>query len=150
MFSPRTKMLLIPLAILSVVGSSVTGLLTVSREIENRADVVSINIDVYWDITATQVVESIDWGELKPGGNKTITFYVKNTGGYTITGSFNTTSWEPPFAADFISLSWDFGDWPLLPDRVRTTHLTIHVDPTIENVTNFYFTLIVTGTQFVA
>ena len=149
MLSVRTKMVLIPLAILSMMGSSVMGLLTYSKDIENQAEVVAIGLDVYWDITAVNAVNNINWGELRPGENKTITIYVKNTGGYKITGSFDTMNWEPPFAADYISLSWDFGTWPLLPDRIRTTDLTIHVDSAIENVTNFYFTLVVTGTQYV-
>jgi len=111
---------------------------------------VTIEIGVFWDITATQKVDSIDWGSLQPGENKTVTIYVKNTGGGPITGSFNTADWVPVLAANYISLKWDFGLTPLEPGRVRETHFTIMVSKDIRDVTTFYFTIIVTGTQYIS
>jgi len=146
--SPKFKMLSIPLIILAAASGSVGALLTATQQIANRAEMVTVGIGVYWDITCTQKIESIDWGTLNPGQNKTITIYVKNEGGAPITGSFNTTNWVPPLAANYISLTWDFGVTPVEPGRVRETHLTIMVVRDIHDVTTFYFTIIVTGTQY--
>ena len=129
--------------------SGVAGLLTVTFQIENQARMVTIDVGVYWDITVTRVCDSIDWGTLEPGENKTIVVYVKNTGGDSITGSFAVQDWDPPEAANFVSLGWNFGENPLSPGRVRRTKLTLRVSPAIENITSFYFTIIVTGTQYI-
>lgn len=146
-FSPRTKMALIPALLVTLMVGGVGGLLTATFEIENQARMVTIGIEAYWDVTATKLCESIDWGSLRPGEAKTVTIYVKNTGDDPITGSFTLMNWDPPEAADFISLEWDFGNVPLRPQRIRTTHFTLTVSPSIQNITNFYFVIQVTGTQ---
>ena len=148
--SPRVKMALIPAVITSILVSAVAGLATVTYQIENFAKMTTIDIEVYWDITALKPCTSIDWGTLKPAENKTITLYVKNTGNNDITGSMAVTDWEPLEAADFITLGWDFGVNPLKPNRTRTTHFTLRVSPAIENITHFYFNIVVTGTEYVA
>lgn len=145
----NAKMLLIPVLILSLMSFGVAGLLTVTFQIENFATMTTLGVEVYWDLTATRICNSIDWGELKPGENKTITLYVKNTGGNDITGSMTTTDWEPLEAAKFITLEWDFGVNPLKPDRIRTTRFTLRVSPAIENITHFYFNILVTGTEYI-
>ena len=142
-------MALIPTILLGLMTSGVAGLLTVTFQIENQARMVAIDVGVYWDITATRVCDSIDWSTLEPGENKTIVVYVKNTGGDSITGSFGVQDWDPPLAADFISLEWNFGENPLLPGRVRRTEFTLRVSPDIHDITNFYFTIVVTGTQHI-
>ena len=149
MLSPKAKMVAIPLVILALATGSVGGLLMGTQQIANRAEMVTIDIGVFWDVTCTQKCDFIDWGSLNPGENKTITVWVKNTGGGPITGSFNTSQWVPPLAGDYISLAWDFGDRPLEPGRVRETHLTIMVARDIHDVEEFYFLITVTGTQYI-
>ena len=140
-------MALIPVLIVSLMTGGVGGLLTSSYEIENQARLVVIGIAVYRDITATKPCESIDWGALRPGESKTVIVYVKNTGDDPITGSFITKNWDPLEAGSFISLAWDFGEEPLLPGRIRTTAFTLTVSADIHDITNFHFTIVVTGTQ---
>ena len=147
MLSHKAQMALIPTIVLGLMASGVAGLLTVTFQIENQATLVAIDIGVYWDLTAVKICDKIDWGTLEPGENKTILVYVKNTGGGAITGSFAVQDWDPPLAADFIVLEWNFGDGPLLSGRVRRTEFTLRVSPAIENITNFYFKIVVTGTQ---
>jgi len=149
MISPKAKMLLIPMVLLVAATGSVGALLTATQQIANQAEMVTVGIGVYWDVTCTQKCESIDWGTLNPGQNKTITIYVKNEGGAPITGSFNTSSWVPPLAEQYISLNWNFGTAPLEPGRVRTTQLTLMVARDIHDVTTFYFVITVTGTQYI-
>lgn len=120
-----------------------------TREIPSRADMATVDIDVFWDVTGTEKIESIDWGSLWPGENKTVTVYVKNTGGGPITGSFNTSQWVPPLASNYISLTWDFGDQPLNPGRIRETHFTLTVAKDIHDVETFYFIITVTGIQHI-
>jgi len=140
-------MALIPAILLTLMSGGVGGLLTASFQIENQAKLVTIGIEAYWDLTATRICDSIDWGVLRPGESKTVTVYIKNTGDDPIAGSFTVTNWEPLAAANYITLSWNFGSAPLLPTRMRKTNFTLTVSPSIQGITNFYFTIIVTGTQ---
>ena len=146
-FSPGAKMVLIPTLLLTLMVSGVGGLLTATFQIENQARMVTIGIAVYWDVTATRLCESIDWGSLRPGESRTVTVYVKNTGDDPIAGSFTLMNWDPPEVANFLSLEWDFGGEPLLPGRIRTTHFTLTVSPDIQSIKNFYFIIEVKGTQ---
>jgi len=108
---------------------------------------VTIGVATYWDLTATRLCKSIDWGSLSPGETRTVVVYVKNTGHGPITGSFTLMSWDPPEAEDFLPLEWNFGDQPLLPGRIRPTHFTLKVSPNIRNITSFFFIIQVIGTQ---
>lgn len=147
--SERAKLILIVAVAVVVEAAGVGALMTAITQIENQARMATIGIEVYWDVTGSQVCDYIDWGELTPGGNKTITVYVKNPGSLAITGSFNTSSWDPVETDTYITLSWDFGSLPLLPGRVRTTKLTLDVSPTIHDIESFYFVITVIGTEYV-
>lgn len=140
-------MVLIPTLLLTLMSGGVGALLTATFQIENQAKLVTVGIAVYWDLTATKICEKIDWGTLSPGESKTITVYVKNIGDNPITGSFTLKDWDPLAAANFITLEWDFGSAPLLPGRIRRTRFTLTVSANIQNITNFYFIIVVTGTQ---
>jgi len=124
--------------------------LSATLEIENEARMITIGVGAYWDITTTKVCDIIDWGSLSPGQSKTITVYLKNTGKAPITGSFNLRGWNPPEAANYLSLEWDFGGGPLLPSRIRKISFTLTVSPDIHDITDFRFTIVVTGTQYAA
>lgn len=145
----KARMILIPILILSLMSFGVVGLLTVTFQIENFATMVAIDIGVYWDVTTTKVCDSINWETLEPGENKTITVYVKNTGGDSITGSFTVQDFDPLLASAYISLEWNFGNEPLLPGRVRRTKFTLRVSKDIHDIENFYFKIVVTGTQYI-
>jgi hypothetical protein len=147
---PKVKMVLILLGVLGCTVVSVGALLIATQRIVNVAQMVTIDIGVFWDVTCTQKCDKIDWGTLMPGQNKTVTVYVKNTGGGPITGSFNMSDWVPPLAANYISLTWNFGDKPLDAGRVRKTDFTLIVSRDIHDVTTFYFTITVIGTQYIS
>jgi len=150
MLSPTQKMVLIPVVLASLMAGGVEGVLTATWQIENQARMVTIGVEAYWDITATMICDKIDWGSLKPGESKTITVYIKNTGGDSITGTLSTSSFDPPAAANYLTLTWDFGSTPLLASRVRETHFTLKVSPSITGITTFAFLIIVTATQYVS
>jgi len=149
MLSARQKMALIPALLTTLMTGGVSGIMTATWQIENQARMVVIGCECYWDVTATMKVDVIDWGTLYPGQSKSVTIYIKNTGSDSFTGSFNTSNWEPPAAANFISLKWDFGDRPLLPGRIRETHFTLTVSSSIHDITAFAFWITVTATQYV-
>jgi len=145
MVSQTVKMFATLTVLVGLATTFVWGVITTTEIIQNQATLATIDIDVYWDVTCTQKCMAIDWGTLEPGGNKTVGIYVKNTGGAPITGSFNVSNWVPAHAAQYMTLNWTFGETVLLPGRVRATDFTLTVDRSIEDVTNFYFTITVVG-----
>lgn len=153
MSAVNIKKLLIPTGILGVLSLIIAGIVMLAQMtgvymIESFAGVQTPpEIGVYLDITGLEEILEIRWGELKPGGMRTLIVYVKNKGNSAFTASLSTVDWNPPEAGDFITLDWDFGSSPLKTGRIRTTRLTLRVDLDITGVTNFNFTIIITGTE---
>lgn len=144
------RVFLISVVLLGLTVGIVGAILIATQSINNTVRMATVGIGVYWDVTSTQKCTSIDWGTLSPGQNKTVTVYVKNEGESPITGSFNTSDWNPPEASNYITLQWDFGGSPLQPGRVRETHFTLIVSQNITGIETFYFTITVIGTQYVS
>jgi len=119
--------------------------MTAIYQIENVATLVTIGVEVYWDVTATMKCDKIDWGTLRPGDTKTTTVYIKNMKTAPFTASFVTSKWDPPAAVNYISVAWDFGSSLLLPGRIRETHFTLTVAPNIVGITAFAFLMNVTA-----
>lgn len=113
--------------------------------IRNIAIITSVEFEVTWDITGTKPCSEINWGTLTPGSNKNITLYIRNAGN-RMTGSFNTSNWFPTNASNYITLTWNFGEAPLYPNRIRTTIFTLSISPSIQNITDFSFNILITGT----
>lgn len=154
--SKINKNLLIPVGVLGVLSLVITGIITMTQmtgvyTIGSSADLQTPpEIGVYWDITTLDTVTHINWGVLNVSTvevSKTVTVYVKNKGNIDFTGSLSTDNWNPSGANDFITLDWDFGSNPLKVGRVRTTQFTLRVSPEITGITDFNFTIIITGTE---
>lgn len=150
------KNLLIPVGILGVLSLVVTGIITMTQmtstyTIGSSASVLAPpEIGVYWDITTLDDVTHINWGVINISTvevSKTVTVYIKNKGNTDFTGSVSTEDWSPSGANNFITLDWDFGSNPLKVGRIRTTQFTLRVSPDITGITDFNFTIIITGTE---
>jgi len=141
-------LILVPLMLAAAMGTGIVtvGLLTGIWQIENQAAIVTIGLEAYWDVTATMKCDRINWGVLYPGQSKITTVYIKNTATAPFTASMLTWNWDPPAAANYISVQWDFGSGLLLPGRIRETHFNLTVAQTITGITSFAFVINVTAT----
>lgn len=139
----------IPLVILAVMAGSVGALLTSTQIINNRAAMATVEIGVFRDITCTQICYFLDWGILRPGENKTVLLYIKNIGGAPISGSIETSEWAPPETANFLNLTWNFGERILDPGRVRPTNFTLSVAKNIWGIEQIAFLITVIGTEHI-
>lgn len=146
---PNLKTVATFILLLCLTIALVRAVLVATHKITNAAQIATIGLGVYWDVTCTKKCDFIDWGTLMPGESKTVTVYVRNEGGIPITGSFSLSDWVPPEAANYITLQWDFGDLPLQAGRVRETHFTLVVANNIYGIETFYFTITVIGTQYI-
>ncbi len=166
MTSSKVKSLLLFFSLLATIGGTIGGVLyfstpaETSKTIETTGTFASINLDVYWDITATDKVQSVDWGIVEPGGGSNVTFYIRNEGNTPLEGFLNLSNWRaweeldngtlvvsPENASDYLSVSWDFGSMSLNPNRVRKTMLVLEVSLAIHNINKFAFDITIIGRE---
>jgi len=123
-----------------------TGLLTAYQQIPNAGIVKAVGVGVYEDVGCSKNVTSIDWGIIEPGEMVDFLVYVRNEGNTPITLNMTTLNWDPPQAAQYISLSWNRENHILEPMSTVQANLTLSVASNIE-VTNFRFDIIITGIE---
>jgi len=135
---------IIALAITS--GLVVSGLLTVSKTLSSTGTVKAINVEVYWDSSCTQVVNSIDWGTPGPGDTVSQTVYVKNGGNAQMNISLTVSGWSPVGAGSYLGVSWDREDAVVAAGGVVQAVITLDVSSSITGITDFSFDIVIEGT----
>jgi hypothetical protein len=125
----------------------VTASLVANQTVPNAGAVTSIAVNVYWDAGCTNTTSSIDWGYVDPGESKNLMIYLKNPGGTSEVLSMSTGNWSSSPAQSKISVSWNRQGYALARGAVVSGVLTLSVDPTISDVTEFTFDMTITGTQ---
>jgi hypothetical protein len=123
----------------------VYALTSVSVYLSSVGTVKAVGVGVYWDSGCSQAVSSIDWGLADPGSVKNVTFYVKNEGNAPVTLSLQTSNWNPAEAADYISLSWDYGGQAIGVNQVVAVTLSLSISSNIQGITTFSFDIVVVG-----
>jgi len=123
----------------------VYALTSVSVYLSSVGTVKAVGVSVYWDSGCSQAVSSIDWGLADPGSVKNVTVYVKNEGNAPITLSLQTSNWNPAEAADYISLSWDYGGQAIGVNQVVAVTLSLSISSNIQGITTFSFDIVVVG-----
>ncbi len=126
---------IIALAITS--GLVVSGLLTVSKTLSSTGTVKAINVEVYWDSSCTQVVNSIDWGIPGPGDSVSQTVYVKNDGNAPMNVSLSASGWSPVGADTYLGVSWDREGASIAAGEVLQAVITMDVSSSITGISGF-------------
>ncbi len=117
-----------------------------SRKISSTAKVTTINVRVYKYLNRTPEVTSIDWGTLDPGETANFSCYIFNDGNAPMTLSLATESWNPTNASSQISLSWNYpANTPVPVSGAVATTFSLAVSPAISGITDFSFTIVITG-----
>jgi hypothetical protein len=124
-----------------------TSLLTAYQQIPNTGTVKAVGVGVYKDVGCSQNVTSIDWGMIEPGAIVDFIVYVRNEGNTRITSNMTTLNWDPPQAAQYMSLSWNRENYLLEPMSKVQANLTLLVASNIEGITSFRFDIIITGIE---
>ena len=133
-----------------------TGLLKTERRIPGRGSVVVstpsppppvISLSLFWDESCTEAVTEIMWGEMRPGGSRTVSFYVINDGEIALMLSMNTIDWTPVEAEQYFSLSWNAEGAALAVGELRLTKMTLTVSMDITGIDAFSQTIIIIGTE---
>jgi hypothetical protein len=120
----------------------------IPREFEfpdlERGEILTVGVTVYSDSNFT-ILQSIDWGNLEPGGNNSIVCYIKNTGQTISKLTLDTANWTPPEASDYITLTWDYDERTLDIDEIILATLTLNISNNIQGITEFFFDIIIIG-----
>jgi hypothetical protein len=98
---------------------------------------VGQSIDVYSDAQCMSIVGSIDWGTLSPGENKNVIVYVRNEGETSVVLSVNCYNWTPAQASNYMTITSNYAGTPLPPGQVLPLTLTLAVNQSISQITNF-------------
>jgi len=105
----------------------------------------SINVGVFWNKEATQTVVSIDWGVIEPGQVVSKTVYIQNQANVPTFFTLSTEQWNPPEAATYISLNWNYTGKLVAISEIVPVALTLSVSPSISSITNFSFMIVITA-----
>jgi hypothetical protein len=104
-------------------------------------------VAIYWDSSINNPLSSIDWGNLEPGTNKNIECYIQNIGNIASILTLETANWNPPEAATYITLTWDYDGQTLNIDEVTQVTLILTISENIQGITSFFFDIIITGSD---
>jgi hypothetical protein len=132
----QNEKILTAVLIATIITASVV-IVIVSQTVTARGRIVTTGMDVYSDEACTVHVTEIDWGDLEPGAVKATYFWAKNTGGTNITLNFNSTDWDPPVAAHYISYSWNYDNRTLVSGEKFNVQMTISISPEVTGITTF-------------
>ena len=144
----RAELIAAILAIVALVGSVVVyGALMVQVRIPASGNVYGLNLDVYSDEACTLELTSINWTNLSPGQNKTITCYLKSMSTVTSSLTLSSENWNPPQAVNYFSLSWDREGYRIMPGEVVAASLTLQVSSSVWNVTSFSVDIVLTAQE---
>lgn len=97
----------------------------------------SLNINLYNDSACTKPLTTIQWGQFSPGGSKTQTIYIKNTGNVPATLSLTTDTWSPTNATTYLSITWNKESTSLAVGQSVAAAITLTVDSNITGITSF-------------
>ena len=118
-----------------------------SATISSRGAVKALGVGVYWDKACSNSVSYIDWGIVDPGSQKNVTVYVRNEGNVPTHILLDTVNWDPPNASSYITLGWDYSEQPVKPDESTKVTFILLISPSIQNVTDFDFGIVIVGTS---
>jgi len=117
----------------------------VNRQVSSGGTIVALNVGIYSDAACSQVLQSIDWGYITPGGSVDKTIYIKNTGNMQLMLSMTTNSWNPPAASGPLTLTWDKEGATLDAGKITTATLTLSVAQDIAGITTFSVAIVISG-----
>jgi len=127
-----------------LIGAVVAPLLN-QRRISNVGIVRVIGVEIYRDANLTKTLDSIDWGTMAPGENKSFAAWTKNTGNDIQKIVMWTEAWNPSNASNWIILTWNYGGSWIPVNASLPIVFTLSVNPAISGITSFSFEIWIKG-----
>jgi hypothetical protein len=133
------KIVLLAVVVGVAAASLIAYALVASWLIRNVGVVKAVGVGVYWDEACTQPCSEINWGNLTLGESKTVTLFVHNEGNVPITLNMHTENWNPPTAAEHLTLTWNYSGEVLQPKQTVSLCFTLSVDSQALSFSSFSF-----------
>ena len=146
-YNPKTISIVAVVAMLAVAGTTVVALLSVSKTLSNTGNVKAVGVGVYKDSGCSQVLSSINWGNVTPGSSSNYTAYIRNEGSVAVSLSKTTDDWNPATAAGNMTLSWNRDGYILSSNATVQAILTLSVSSNVTGISSFSFDITITGTE---
>jgi hypothetical protein len=148
------KMMLLLVIVVSLVLNLFL-LSTISGQLSTRTQMYSYGsiqiqtagIAVYRDSGCTTKVSNVPWGTLTPGSIGSYTIYVRNEGSIPLSLFFGTANWSPSNAANYMTLSSNYGGQTIAPNQVILVTLRLTVSQSISDISTFSFDIVLTGNE---
>lgn len=137
-----SKLLLIMLILCLPLINYVYSSFTVQINIRSQARIIS-SLGVYEDQNCTKPISNINWGELSPDSNTTITIYIRNAGTYASTLKMYTRNWYPTNAELYITLTWNMENATIYPNQTLQAMFTLTISSEVININEFGFEIII-------
>ena len=141
----RFSAILLLVATITVATVVSSGVVQRSIPSTGKVFIVSLGVDVFWDLECSNQVSEVDWGILEPGDSKNVSVYVKNTGNTSLILYMNTTEWAPATAETYITVAWDAEDAQLSEGGVLKVGIILSVSAGVSGFTDFQFSIVITG-----
>ena len=139
------KILLATLCLLTIIVLGAVIADSGSNKSVVRADsVVAIGAGIYWDQACTNRTLSFNWGLIGVSSSNNLTVYIRNECNSAVSLELITSTWTPSTTSEHISLNWNYAGQILSAGEVIPIELTLKVDPTIVDITNFSFETTIT------
>jgi len=132
-------------AILCLAVGNYSANISQSTITNTRGNLKTVGVQAYSDKNNT-VLESVDWGNLSPGETKNVTAYIHNTGNVNATITVKTESYEPTMFSNYSTFTCPLNNTMLRASQIAETTFTLFIHFDVDNVTDFTFNIIVTGT----
>jgi hypothetical protein len=129
-----------------LVITTVSSLYQTSSTISSVGTFKAIGIGVYWDDQATSRVDTLDWGFIAAGSQKSFTVYVKNEGALPLTLSISASNWDPQAASNFLTLNWNYNGQKVTAGTTLPVVITLTVSDGVNGVDVFNFDVTAVGT----
>jgi len=115
------------------------------KPIPGNGVVRASGLGVYWDVSCTSAVSSIDWGVIDAGSEVNRTVYIRNQGDASVTLGMATQNWTPSNSSAHISLTWDYAGQTLAVGEVIGATFTLSVSENAQQIRDFSFETVIAG-----
>jgi hypothetical protein len=107
------------------------------------------DVEFYWDAEHTQPVTKLNWGEVAPGGTKTVSVWCRDVAAYSVfLLNPSTENWNPPDSGEYLRFSWSYVGEIIQNGSSIQLSLTLSVSPNIDkNITTFSFDINIPSSQ---
>jgi hypothetical protein len=140
------KILALVLLIASVIVLAI-GLLVASKNIFNIGKIKALGVEIFTDVECTVPLHTIDWGVVDAGSSVHKIAYIRNNGTTAEVLSLSTVNWLPNETQTYLMVEWNCTGFVLEADSVVAADIVLSVNPSVHDITNFSFDIIITGTE---